>query len=176
MGSKMFAALMISAVAVGGGSASPARAQATQVFDCGSSKVTLWLWPKGSPKGWIPGYEKDSIPQAYAMNGWQSPVATRLAAATHAGIAGVEIGQNCVPTSNLKAPLRRPPLTRIAAATKVRCAFPSHPLIQILTLSNGHKRLNLVLSPAKLVASADVTLSGATLLYAKQYCTLSPSK
>jgi len=52
--------------------AAASGSQITEPFTCGSKKVSLWLWPKGNPKGWA-GFEKDSAPLAYAFNGWAAP-------------------------------------------------------------------------------------------------------
>lgn len=142
--------------------------QTTEAFDCGSKKLTVWLWPKGNPKGWA-GFEKDSAPLAYAFSGWAAPTAITIAAGIHAGIAGVEIGSKCVPKGGKKLQARAVGLVRVSAATQLRCTFPSNPLIQIETLPNSNKRLNLVLAK-RLVVTAYAAVTTATLSYTKQYC------
>jgi hypothetical protein len=151
--------------------------QTTEAFDCGSKKLTVWLWPKGNPKGWA-GFEKDSAPQVHAFNGWAAPPSatslaggSTLAGAIHAGIAGVEIGSNCAPKGSKKLHARSAGLARLSSASRLRCTFPSNPLIQIETLPNSSKRLNLVVAN-KLVITGFATVTTATVNYAKQYCTV----
>jgi hypothetical protein len=148
-------------------------AQVTEAFDCGSKTMTVWLRPKGNPKGWA-GFEKDGAALAYAFNGWSPPSADPLAAAIHAGIAGIEIGVNCAPKGAPRLRAEADRLVQTSAATRLRCAFPSHPLIQIETMPDGTKRLVLVVA-RRIVVKASTTLTRAAVAYAKELCSVAPS-
>jgi hypothetical protein len=159
-------------VAVTAFSTAPASAgNATEAFDCGSNKVTVWLLPQGNPKG-FGGIEKDTIPSAGINNGWGlRPSVSTFAAEAHAGISGVGFGTQCTPKGYLPLRLKRVPLVAVKVAARLRCSFPTRPLFRIVTLDNGDKRLDVVLSSKTLVASARLTTATATFGYAKRYCT-----
>jgi hypothetical protein len=169
-------ALVPALVALAAGSAAAGGGQATEAFDCGSNKVTGWLLPQGNPKGFAAGWEKDTIPQAGFFNGWGRPSIPTVAAWANAGIGGVGIGHQCAPKGHLPSRLQRVPLVRVKVTARLRCSFPSRPLFQIVTLANGNKRLDVVLSSKTVVASASLTVVAATFDYAKQYCTMTPVK
>ncbi len=160
-------------VALAAGSASAGGGQATEAFDCGSKRVTGWLLPQGNPKGFAAGWEKDTIQQAGFFNGWGRPSIPTMAAWAHPGIAGVGIGLQCAPKGYLPSRLQRVPLVRVKVTARLRCLFPSRPLFQIVTLANGDKRLDVVLSKT-VVASAGLTAVAASFDYAKRYCTMTP--
>jgi hypothetical protein len=150
-----------------------ARAQRPDAFDCGSNKITVWLWPKGHARGFS-GLEKSDRGLAYAFNGWGNPTSDALDAEAGAGsVAGVEIGVSCVarPAGN-PAPAA-PGMARVTAPSRLECSFAAHPLIRVLTLPNGARRLDVFLATSELVVTADVRPAGSVLRYARQHCTRS---
>jgi hypothetical protein len=171
---KAFALMLPTVFAVAALSASASTGVATEAFDCGSTNVTAWLLPQGTPKGFAPGYEKDTIPAVEIFNGWGRPSIPTMAAYAHAGIAGVGFGRQCAPKGYLPSRLKRAALVRVKTPAKLRCSFPSRPLLRIVTLANGDKRLDVVISSKTLVASASLTTLTSTIDYAKTYCTMTP--
>ena len=111
-------------------------------------------------------------PWAYVMEGTtrtKPSFTDRLAEAGAAPIGGASYGALCAPRGSLGS------LTSVAKATtskpsRIRCSFPSNPLLHVQVLANGNRRLRLVLSPRQLVVIADVRTKGSTISYSTKYC------
>lgn len=177
----MLVAIAVVAFALG---AMPATAASpvtsSEPFDCGAKKLTLWLWPKGNRNGTagLPGSATSSRPEADAVNGWAADSVANGAVSIHAGTQGVEMGFRCAPKgAAAKLPATAGALTWVSRKIRVRCAFPSTPLIQVQTLpvanqkiNNATQRFNIVLDRRTIVVTAEVTVTAAKLGYARKYC------
>ena len=178
----MLAAIAVVGLAPGAMPATAASPVTSPPFDCGSKKLMIWLWPKGAPQGWAGG-SKSSRPEATGFNGWGAASAANTAVSIHAGTAGVQMGLLCAPPkgTTAKLPATAAALTWVSRAIRVRCAFPTTPLIQIQTsplanqqINDAKQRLNIVLDRRTLVVTADVTVTTAKLGYARKYCSPVP--
>jgi hypothetical protein len=169
LGFFMAAGLLVVVGGVSAGNASLARGS-EPLWDCGYRNVTVWLWPHGH-KGFGTFSDNDR-PWAYVMKGTRTkPSFTdRLAEAGAGPIGGASYGALCAPKGSLGS------LTSTVNATaskpsRIRCSFPSNPLLHVQVLANGNRRLRVVLSPSQLVVIADVRTKGSTISYSTKYCT-----
>lgn len=167
--SVMTATVLVVIGAVSAGNASSARGS-EPLWDCGASNVTVWFWPRGH-KG-FGAFSDTERPWAYVMKGTtrtKPSFTDRLAEAGAGPIGGESVGALCAPKGSLGSPKSVANATT-SKPSRIRCSFPSNPLLHVQAFANGNRRLRLLLSPSQLIVIADVKTKGSTISYSTKYC------
>jgi hypothetical protein len=176
---KVLTAGLVALACAAAAAPAPAAPQAKPYACPGTKELAVWFWPTGRGEfmGWIEG-TSPFVELWMGKTRSVRPNRDQLGSATGGPdpFTGTSInGPLCSPAKPF-GKLTSLTSARTSAPTSLDCSFPANPILRVDRPGGDRGRLLVVIPPNKLVVAVDLTASGGSLRYAKNYCAKRPPR